>query len=104
MTTLVWREEVSADALGKKVISERCVLAVAETGPSGANGNTVDRYRLKPLQRAVVGPIRELEAERQNGNLGLVMKHRFICLVCGSSRISAVNSDRKNAGLLQRSS
>ena len=58
--------------------------------PSGANGNTVDRYRLKPLQRAVVRPIRELEAESQNGNLGLVMKHRFICLVCGSSRISAV--------------
>jgi hypothetical protein len=33
MTTLVWREEVSADAPGKRVFSERCVLAGAETGP-----------------------------------------------------------------------
>jgi hypothetical protein len=29
MTTLVWREEVSADAPGKRVFSERCVLAEA---------------------------------------------------------------------------
>jgi hypothetical protein len=55
MTTLVWREEVSANAPGKRVFSERCVLAGGEPAPSGANGNTVDRYRLKPLQRAVVG-------------------------------------------------
>jgi hypothetical protein len=71
MTTLVWREEVSADAPGKRVFSERCVLAGGEPAPSGANGNTVDRYRLKPLQRAVVRPIRELDADSQNGNLGL---------------------------------
>jgi hypothetical protein len=43
----------------------------ANRPPSGANGNTVDRYRLKPLQGAVGRPIRELEAESQNENLGL---------------------------------
>jgi putative transposase len=35
----------------------------AKPAPSGANGNTVDRYRLKPLQEAIVRPIRESEAE-----------------------------------------
>jgi hypothetical protein len=71
MTALVWREEVSADAPGKRVFSGRCVLAGGEPAPSGASGNTVDRYRLKPLQRPVVRPIRELEAESQKRNLGL---------------------------------
>ena len=51
MTTLVWREEVSADEPGKRVFSECCVAGDVPA-PSGANWNTVDRYRLKPLQRA----------------------------------------------------
>jgi hypothetical protein len=71
MTTLVWREEGLRMRPGKRVFSERCVLAGGEPAPSGANGNTVDRYRLKPLQRAIVRPIRELEGESQNGNLSL---------------------------------
>jgi hypothetical protein len=33
----------------------------AKPAPSGANGNTVDRFRLKRLQKEVVRPIRELE-------------------------------------------
>ena len=35
----------------------------AKPAPSGADGNTVDQYRLKPLQEAIVRPIRESEAE-----------------------------------------
>ncbi len=42
----------------------------AKPASSGAAGNTVDQYRLKPLQRAVVRPIWELKSESQNGNSG----------------------------------
>ena len=63
--------EVSADAAGKSVLSGRCVLAGGETRHlPGAAARTGDPNRLKPLQQAVVRPIRELEAESQNRNPG----------------------------------
>jgi hypothetical protein len=43
----------------------------AEPAPAGAAARIGDPNRLKPLQQAVVRPIRELEAESQNGNPGL---------------------------------
>ena len=60
--------EVSVDGLGKGSFRGVECSPEAKPAPSGANGNTVDRYRLKPLQQAVVRPTRELEAEIQNGN------------------------------------
>jgi hypothetical protein len=48
----------------------RCVvlgIKAPKPAPSGTAGNTVDQYRLKPLQTEVVRPIRELESESQNG-------------------------------------
>jgi hypothetical protein len=71
MTALVWAGEVSADARGKRVLSGRCVLAGGETGPFRCRcARTGDPDRLKPLQQPVVRPIRELEAESQDGNPG----------------------------------
>jgi hypothetical protein len=69
-TALPLAGEVSADAPGKRVISGVACSPEAKPAPSGAAGNTVDQYRLKPLQREVVRPIRELESESQNGNSG----------------------------------
>jgi hypothetical protein len=62
--------QVSADAPGKGSFRGVACSPEAKPAPSGANGNTVDRYRLKPLQRGVVRPIRESGAESQNGNPG----------------------------------
>jgi hypothetical protein len=73
MTTLVWRGKclcLRGMRPGKGFFRGVACSPEAKPTPSGANGNTVDRYRLKPLQRAVVRPIRELEVESQNGNLG----------------------------------
>jgi hypothetical protein len=56
---------------GKEFFQGVACSLEAKPAPSGANGNTVDQYRLKPLQREVVRPIRELEAESQNGNPGM---------------------------------
>ena len=64
--------KVSADAPGKRVIRGVPCSPEAKPAPSGAAGNTVDQYRLKPLQREVGRLIRELESESQNGNSGLV--------------------------------
>jgi hypothetical protein len=40
-------------------------------------GGPFDQYRAKPLQRAVVRPICELEQERQNGNSGKAVNGSF---------------------------
>ena len=42
----------------------------AKPDPSGAAGNTMHQDRLKSLQKEVVRPELELEAESQNGNPG----------------------------------
>src|SRR5208283_2331375 len=63
--------EVSAEALRKGVIYGRWLRAGGETGPSRRRWEHCRPIRLKPLQREVVRPIRELESESQNGNPGL---------------------------------
>jgi len=70
MTALVWRGKCLRMRPGKESFQDVACSLEAKPAPSGANGNTVDQYRLKPLQREVVRPIRELEAESQNGNPG----------------------------------
>jgi len=63
--------EVSADAPGEKG-PFRALRASRRRNrpPSGAAARTRYPNRLTPLQQAVVRPIRELEAESQNGNPG----------------------------------
>ncbi len=68
MTALVWRGKCLRIRPGKGSFRGVACSPEAKPAPSGANGNTVDRYRLKPFQKEVVRPIRELEAESQNGN------------------------------------
>ncbi len=68
MTALVWRGKCLRIRPGKGSFRNVACSPEAKPAPSGANGNNVDRYRLKPLQKEVVRPIRELEAEGQNGN------------------------------------
>jgi hypothetical protein len=46
----------------------------AKSVTSGAARNTVDEYRLKPLQREVARPIWELKSGSQNGNPAYLMK------------------------------
>ena len=53
--------EMSANAPGKRVLSGRACSPEAKPAPSGAAERTVDPNRLKPLQKAVVRPIRELK-------------------------------------------
>ena len=68
MTALVWRGKCLPMRPGKGSFRGVACSPEAKTGPSGAAGNTVDQYRLKPLRREVVRPTRELESESQNGN------------------------------------
>jgi len=78
MTALVWRGKCLRMRPGKESFQDVACSLEAKPAPSGANGNTVDQYRLKPLQREVVRPIRELEAESQNGNPGLTTFFRKV--------------------------
>ena len=70
MTAPVWRGKCLQIHAGKWSFGALAGSPEAKPAPSAANGNTVDRFRLKPLQKEVVRPIRELEVESQNGNLG----------------------------------
>ena len=63
MTALVWPGKCLQMRPGKGSFPGVACSPEAKPAPSGANGNTVDRYRLKPLQEAIVRPIRESEAE-----------------------------------------
>lgn len=70
MTTLVGRGKCLRMHPGTSPFQALRARRKRTRPPSGANWNTVDQYRLKPLRKPVVRPIRELKAERQNGNLG----------------------------------
>lgn len=70
MTALVWRGTCLRMRPGKGSFRGVACSAEAKPAPSGAAARTGDPNRLKPLQQAVVRPIRELEAESQNGNPG----------------------------------
>jgi hypothetical protein len=63
MTALVWRGKCLRMRPVKGSFRGVACSPEAKPAPSGANGNTVDRYRLKPLQEAIVRPIRESAAE-----------------------------------------
>jgi hypothetical protein len=62
------QEEVSAEPFGKRAAPGVACQSDAKPAPPGAAGNTVDQYRLNPLQREIVRPIQRLESESQNGN------------------------------------
>lgn len=79
------------DGLGKGSLRGVARLPEAKPVPSGADGNTVDRYRLKPLQREVVRPTREL-AGIQNGNPRLINK---------TLRITKVRAMKKSSKLFE---
>ena len=68
MTALVWWGKCLWMRLGKRSFRGVASSPEAKPAPSGTAGNTVDQYRLKPLQREVVRPMRELESESQKGN------------------------------------
>ena len=70
MTALVWRGKCLRTRPGRGSFRGVACSPEAKPTPSGAAASTVDPNRLKPLQQAVVRPIRELEAESQNGNPG----------------------------------
>ena len=70
MTALVWRGKCLRMRPGKGSFRGVACSPEAKPAPSGTAGNTVDQYRLKPLLREDVRPIRELESESQNGNSG----------------------------------
>jgi hypothetical protein len=79
----------------------------AKPAPSGANGNTVDRYRLKPLQEAIVRPIRESEAEskrksraKRRSNIKIVDLVAVLCTLLindGAYRCDAVFLQQERA-------
>jgi hypothetical protein len=71
MTALVWRGKCLRMRPGKGSFPGVACSQEAKPAPSGAAARTGDPNRLKPLQQAVVRPIRELEAKSQNGNPGL---------------------------------
>jgi len=68
MTALVWRGKCPQMRPGKGSFPGVACSPEAKPAPSGAAARIGDPNRLKPLQQAVVRPIRELEAESQNGN------------------------------------
>jgi hypothetical protein len=70
MTALIWWGKCLQMRPGKG--SFRGVACSPEAKPAlpAPLGNTVDQYRLKPLLREVVRPIRELESACQKGNPG----------------------------------
>src|ERR1700730_16428484 len=71
MTALVWRGKCLRMRPGKGSFLGVACSREAKPAPSGAAARTGDPNRLEPLQQAGVRPIRELEAESQNGNPGL---------------------------------
>jgi hypothetical protein len=56
MTALVWRGECLRIRPGKGSFRGVACSPEAKPAPSGAAVNTIDQYRLKPLQREVVRP------------------------------------------------
>jgi hypothetical protein len=70
MTALVWRGKCLRMRPGKGSFPGVACSPEAKPAPSGAAARTGDPNRLKPSQQAAVRPIRELEAESQNGNPG----------------------------------
>jgi hypothetical protein len=63
MTALVWRGKCLRMHPGKGSFRGVACSPEAKPAPSGAAERTMDPNRLKPLQKEVVRPIRELEAE-----------------------------------------
>jgi hypothetical protein len=85
---------------------KKCLRNRSEKGSSGALradqkrnrplpallGNTVDQYRLDPLQGEIVRPIQRLESESENGNSSLLSNRRRVRSAL--ARISSTASTR----------